>query len=459
MPRGGRRSPVWSRTLLPGTRRGEHAGGRRRCTVERRGANRLAAAARAHGLTLNTVVQGAWGLLLGRLHGPRDVVFGTTVSGRPSEVDGIDDDGRPVRQHAAGPGALAARPAGRRGAAPASQAAQSELMDHQHLGLAELQRLAGLPALFDTLLVFENYPLDATLRDPARHHRGRRRVARTATGHYPLALIVVPGERLTIHLEYDGARVPAESVARIGASLTHLLADWRDLTRPVARLDTTATATCTVPRGPAGASRWPSLVDAQAARTPDAPGGARGRDRSPTASWPTGHLAAAGRGARRVVAVALPRSAELMVALLGVLHAGAAYLPVDPDLAGRAPDLAARRTPARRRRLTAADVRPPAAPGPVARCRAPRRTHPAYLIYTSGSTGRPKGVVVPHRAIVNQLAWMRGEFPLGPDDRVLQQISARVRPSRAGVLLAAVHRRGRGARRPGRHRDPACLAG
>src|ERR1700741_747505 len=91
----------------------------------------------------------------------------------------------------------------------ALQAEQSELTDHHHVGLARLHRLTGLGELFDTLLVFENYPLDAKLTDPA----GTIEVAGVSpygVGHYPLALIVVPGERLTIHLAYDAARLTRE---------------------------------------------------------------------------------------------------------------------------------------------------------------------------------------------------------------------------------------------------------
>ena len=155
-------------------------------------------------------MQGAWGLLLGRLTGREDVVFGTTVSGRSSEVDGVAEmiglfaNTLPVRlRWRPGQPAL--------DVLAAAQAAQSDLTAHHHVGLAELQRLAGVAELFDTLLVFENYPLDVARTDPA----GTLEVAGVTaygTGHYPLALIVVPGERLTIHLEYDSARVAAETV-------------------------------------------------------------------------------------------------------------------------------------------------------------------------------------------------------------------------------------------------------
>ncbi len=255
-------------TLLPGTRPANGS-----CpeslTVEVP-AGPLTARARAHGLTLNTMVQGAWGLLLGRLTGREDVVFGTTVSGRASEVDGVESmvglfaNTLPVRMRwRAGQSAAEAL--------AALQAGQSELTATTTSGWPSCSAWPGLPQLFDTLLVFENYPLDVRLTDPA----GTVEVAGVSaygTGHYPLAVIVVPGERLTIHLEYDAARLSREAVARIGEGLTHLLAALAaDPARPVARLDLTAPLPAlTGPDLDVPAATVADLVDAQAARTPDA---------------------------------------------------------------------------------------------------------------------------------------------------------------------------------------------
>ncbi|MFD0662899.1 non-ribosomal peptide synthetase [Thermocatellispora tengchongensis] len=135
-------------------------------------------------------------------------------------------------------------------------------------------------------------------------------------------------------------------------------------------------------------------------------------------------LAARGVGPESVVAVKLPRSAELVIALLAVVKTGAAYLPVDPDY------------PAERVRLMLDDARPAAVlddlaeiPGPPAepvanltnaeRVSPLRGAHPAYVIYTSGSTGTPKGVIATHRGVLNHMLWMAEAYPLGADDVVL----------------------------------------
>ncbi|MFD7659194.1 amino acid adenylation domain-containing protein, partial [Actinosynnema sp. NPDC059797] len=164
-----------------------------------------------------------------------------------------------------------------------------------------------------------------------------------------------------------------------------------------------------------------------------------------------------GAGQERVVAVVLPRSVDLVVALHAVQRAGAAYLPVDPDY------------PADRVAFMLADADPvlvldeEALRGLGAGDAGPLPTvlgdDPAYVIYTSGSTGRPKGVVVTHRAIVNRLLWMQDEYRLTPGDRVLQKTPSSFDvsvweffwPFHVGAALVVA--------RPDGHRDPAYLAG
>ncbi|MFI6254480.1 condensation domain-containing protein, partial [Streptomyces sp. NPDC051016] len=119
--------------------------------------NGLERVARGAGVTLNTVVQLAWGLVLGQLTGRREVVFGATVAGRPAELPGMEAmlglfiNTLPVRVDLD-----AARSVSE--VLGALQARQSALLDHQHVGLSEVQRTAGPGATFDTLLAFENYP-------------------------------------------------------------------------------------------------------------------------------------------------------------------------------------------------------------------------------------------------------------------------------------------------------------
>ncbi|MFE7932588.1 non-ribosomal peptide synthase/polyketide synthase [Streptomyces sp. NPDC057456] len=460
---------------------------------------RLAARARERGVTLGTLVQGAWGLLVGRMTGRQDVLFGTTVAGRDAAVDGVESmiglfiNTLPTRlrwQQGDTLGGLLER----------LQEEQSALLDHQHLGLADIQRAAGHAGggeLFDTLVVFENYPGGEGapgVTDPTGAIAVTGQAFHDAV-HYPLALVVKPGRRLDLRLKHHVRRLDAGAAQSLADRLTlvlHALAD--DLAARVADLDllTARELAGAHPTGesrPVPATTLAAAFAARAARTPDAtavvPDGAAAltyAELDARAEELASRLRARGAGRERFVAVAVPRSAELMVALLAVLKSGAAYLPLDLDYpaerlaymltdsgattvvttardAGRLPSVEGldvidvENVIGVADRAAAADDLPPAAPVDPA-----RPDDPAYLIYTSGSTGRPKGVVVTHRAIVNRLAWMQGAYGLTADDRVLQKTPSGFDVSvweffwalceGASVVLAA----------PDGHRDPAYLA-
>ncbi|MFC8885505.1 amino acid adenylation domain-containing protein, partial [Streptomyces cinereoruber] len=446
----------------------------------------LTARARREGLTLSTVLNGAWALLLGGLTGSRDVVFGTTVSGRTTEVEGLDAavglfvNTVPVR----------VRPRPEEPLAELLRRVQDDhaaLLDHQHLGLADIQRLAGGGELFDTLVVLENHPADAPAREPL------------VTGtevidavHYPLALVAEPRDgHLSLRFTHDPDRLDRLTVAVLARRFEALLRTFAtDPARPTARIgllsdretDRLAALNATDHPLPDPDATLASLFAAQAARTPDAPAvvyeGATltyaELDRRAEAL--ARRLRARGAGPEEFVAVAVPRSAELMVALLGVHKAGAAYVPVDLDhpadrVAFVLADSGARTVVT----TTGAAGRLPGVPGlaPVLVDReeeapdAPHtdlpRTeagpdHPAYLIHTSGSTGRPKGVAVTHRAIVNRLAWMQGEYGLTADDRVLQKTPASFDVSVWEFFWALTEGATVVLARPDGHRDPGYLA-
>lgn len=177
-------------------------------------------------------------------------------------------------------------------------------------------------------------------------------------------------------------------------------------------------------------------------------------------------LAARGAGPDGVVAVALPRSIELAVALVAVLRAGAAYLPIDLDhpdqriaailmASGARTVLAAgdERGLFGDRLLAVAnwpkDGEAPAGPAPG---------DPAYVIYTSGSTGEPKGVVIEHRAIVNRLLWMQAQYGVTEASRILQKTPATFDVSVWEFFLPLISGGTLVVAPPGAHRDPAAIA-
>ncbi|WCM89255.1 non-ribosomal peptide synthetase [Acidovorax sp. NCPPB 3576] len=189
-------------------------------------------------------------------------------------------------------------------------------------------------------------------------------------------------------------------------------------------------------------------------------------------------LRAHGAGPERVVAIAAPRSLDLMVALLAILKTGAAYLPVDPDfpadriayMLGDAHPVCLVTTQALAQTLsapvsfvlldspeTAAELSryPDARPEPLV---ALDTAQPAYVIYTSGSTGNPKGVAVSHRAIVNRLQWMQNQYGLRADDRVLQKTPSSFDVSVWEFFWPLIDGATLVLAKPGGHKDAAYLA-
>ncbi len=435
-----------------------------RTELDARTTTALVEGARARGLTLGTVLNGAWGLVLGQLTGSAgraggDVVFGATVSGRDAAVDSIESavglfiTTLPVR--------LRWAPGDRLGAVlERLQAAQTALLDHQQIGLGELQRAAGVE-LFDSLVVVENYP---------RAHRPVAGLRVTGVDvvdavHYPVALIVDAAERLGLTLKTDPARVPAAAAELVMERLVAVLT--ADLDATVAALPFGEPATEDAPVDVSAATLL-DCIEAQAARTPDAVavldehGSLTYAQLLDNARDLGERLAARGVGPGSVVAVAVPRSVELMVALVGVLTSGAAYLPV--DLAHPADRIAATLdgvdTVVTADGSAVAGVAGVAVvgEGPRAAVRRARPDDAAYVIYTSGSTGRPKGVVVTHRAIGNRLAWMQHEYGLTTDDRVLQKTPATFDVSVWEFFWALCEGAAVVMARPDGHRDPAYLA-
>ncbi|WP_189171548.1 non-ribosomal peptide synthetase [Pilimelia anulata] len=396
-------------TLVAG---GEPARTQERLTAEVP-AGPLAALCADRGWTVNTLVQGAWGLLLSTVTGQTDVVFGTAVAGRPAALPdagamvGLFINTVPVR--------VALRP--RETVAELLdrlQREQAALLDHHHVGLAEIQRGTGHDELFDTLVVFENYPLSpADLPDPAPGLAVTGVRGHDAT-HYPLGLTVIPaGDRLSLTLDHRAPAVDADRARGVLDMLVALLSG--DVDRPVGAVDP-AGVRRHPPVAPTETRTLPELFAAQAARTPAAPAlnGATFAELAADVDRIARALAAHGVGPGRPVALALPRHA-MVPGLLGTLRAGGVAVPLDPGY------------PADRLDLMLADAAPAvilttrgsgfAGPAPVlaiddlpaaaAEPTGPAPLDPAYVIYTSGSTGTPKGVVVTHANLANLFAGQR----------------------------------------------------
>uniref|UniRef100_UPI0035711F9B amino acid adenylation domain-containing protein n=1 Tax=Streptomyces longispororuber TaxID=68230 RepID=UPI0035711F9B len=414
----------------------------------------LAARAAEAGVTLNTVVQGAWALLVGGLTGRDDVVFGATVSGRPGAVPGVDTmagmfiNTLPVRVRCAPADRLAE-------VLTCLQDRQAALLDHHHCGLTEIHRATGTGVLFDTLVAFESYPVDRVGFSEANAAAGIALTGiRPLSGsHYPLTVMAAADPWLRLTLQHQRNVVDRDTARALADRFRHVLAQLAarpDL--PVGRLEVLTAAererllyTLNDTAAPLPERTVVDLFAEQVRLRPDAPAVTCG-DASLTYTAldaRAGRLARAlaghGVAAETVVALALPRTPDLVAAILGILKAGGAYLPLDPRHPGTrlghiltdvGPELlltdAATLT-----KLPRTDVRavlvddligpdptdptdaahavssasPPGRTGPtgggVQALPVPRPEHLAYVIATSGSTGRPKGVAFTHANLVN----------------------------------------------------------
>uniref|UniRef100_UPI001C5E6209 non-ribosomal peptide synthetase n=1 Tax=Nonomuraea guangzhouensis TaxID=1291555 RepID=UPI001C5E6209 len=388
----------------------------------------LVEAAREQGVTLSTFVHGAWGLLLGRLLGQERVVFGSTVSGRGGELPGVESIvGLLINTI---PVPMSWQPGDTlREVLARLQEQQTDLLDVQQVGLGELAAVAGVREFFDTMVVVENFP---TVRDGGRAGLSVRGFTGTDSPHYPVSLVAYPGERLTLEIKYDVELVGERAARRLLDQVERVLDQLvtaPDL--PVSALSS-GTAVARVEDGATLAGAY-----AAAPVQPDSIAVTSG-----SASLTHAELdAAANRLARALiaggvrpesrVAVALPRSADLVVALLAIVKAGGCYVPLDIGApAGRLDYILADSNPVCLLTDSATLGSLPPATVPVMLLDDPdvvagHSTAPpvslsadnaAYVIYTSGSTGRPKGVTVTHRNVLSLFAAAEELFEFGPDD-------------------------------------------
>ncbi|MFU9034453.1 MULTISPECIES: non-ribosomal peptide synthetase [Streptomyces] len=418
-------------------------------------AERLAGWARGHQLTTGMVVQGSWGLLVGQLTGRADVTFGVVDSGRPAELPGVDSlvgmfaNTLPARLRIDPARSLT-------DLFTAFMDQQADLLPHRHLGLADIQQLAGGRTLLDTAVLFQNYPRAG--EDAFTELTGLRLLASDIRNdtEFPLSLVVLPGDGLELRLQYHPALFTEPAAHGLLARATRLLARLPDIAgEPAGRLDllTPGERELVLARyndtaRPAPDQLLPDALARRAVADPDRVavvsdhGTLTAGALESRANRLARHLLDHGAGPGSVVAVAMPRTGDLLVAVLAVLKTGGAFLAVDPD------------HPRTRIRYMLDDASPAVLltataeaaaigwPGPTVLVDRPavqdlldtladgdvtdaerggplRPGLPAYILYTSGSTGRPKGVVVPHGALANFLHDMPRRVPLTADDRTL----------------------------------------
>ncbi|MDA5282552.1 amino acid adenylation domain-containing protein [Streptomyces sp. Isolate_45] len=417
---------------------------RRRVLLSRETTAALQGAARRERITLSTLVQGAWAVLLRRYGGERDVLLGMVTSGRPPSIDGVESmvgcvlNTLPVR--------VIVDDEAR--AADWLRKLQMEQVEREEYGyspLSEIRRwtdVQGDVPLFESLVVFENFPLGAALDAPGAGIRVES-VRMSEQTSFPLTLVVAPGEQMSIQVAFDEDRFDPAAVERMLEHYQVLLTGLADAQGTIGTLpivgELERQRLLADWNGPTTDERVQpavhQLFEAQVAATPDATALIAGDVQFSYAALDSvangfaRRLRAAGVTPGAFVGVCLDRDAHLPAALLAIWKVGAAYVPLDPTypaarvdqiLADAAPTVVLAQASTRQAlsRSSArllmvdeeADRESPAEAGAPAGCTALHEQSVAIVIYTSGSTGTPKGVKVTHRNVGEFLAWAREVF-------------------------------------------------
>ncbi|HYW19652.1 MAG TPA: amino acid adenylation domain-containing protein [Nodularia sp. (in: cyanobacteria)] len=413
----------------------------------------LQSLARQHKLTLNTFVQGAWALLLSRYSGELDIVFGSTSSGRPPTLTGVEDmvglfvNTLPLRVQVT-PDALFL---------PwlhELQNHQIEVIQYEYSPLVQVQRWSDVnrgQSLFEIGYVLENYPVDAAISEGVDGLKIESEQSFEKTDH-ALTLIVAPDVALTLKLLYDTRRFDQQATAQMLRHLQNLLMGL--ITNPTVKLSELSLLSSEekhklLVEFNNTEANYPQnkcvhqLFEEQVTRTPDNLAVIFDGDSltykqlNDRANQLAHHLQNLGVGSEVLVGICIERSLEMLIGILGILKAGGAYVPLDPSypqerLAFMLNDTQAAvllttqklltDLPETKAQVVCLDsdweaINNHSQENPQSSVKAHNLV---YVIYTSGSTGKPKGVCMPHSPLANLINWQVDNSSISFNQKTLQ---------------------------------------
>ncbi|MBW4454433.1 MAG: amino acid adenylation domain-containing protein [Nostoc indistinguendum CM1-VF10] len=414
----------------------------------------LQSLARQQQLTLNTILQGAWAILLSRYSGENDIVFGGVVSGRPTNLAGVESmvgvfiNTLPVR--------VSINP--KESLIPwlkQLQIQQNEVRQYEYTPLIEIQKWSEIPTgqpLFESILNFQNYPINSSLQTPIDNVKIFN-INSFIHPHYPLNVSVQVDSKLSLEIFYNSLHFDDDKIARMLGHLQTLILSMVDnhqqclgelplltATERYQLLEEWNNTRVDYPQNQC----IHQLFEAQVEKTPDAVAVVfenqqlTYRELNAKANQIAHYLQKLGVGKEVLVGICIERSLEMVIGLLGIFKAGGAYVPLDPTYPQERLAFMLENSqvtvlltqkhlleslPAHQAKTIYLDsnwevIAQETTENPV---HSITPENLAYVIYTSGSTGKPKGAMNTHQAICNRLLWMQDYCQLTTADRVLQK--------------------------------------
>ncbi|GAA4316755.1 hypothetical protein GCM10023149_13960 [Mucilaginibacter gynuensis] len=410
--------------------------------------------AKRHRLTVNTLMQGVWAFLLHQYTNDPAIVYGVVVSGRPDSLPHVEQrvgmyiNTLPFRSELNNSAVVVSY-------LQQLQAEQITARDHQYTSLQQIKQWTGIKVdLFDSILVFENYPVSKLVASRAWSLQVSNIHVHEQT-NYPLSILIADADDITITFNYNTNLFDTAYTENVLAQFVHVLhqitgnavTNWSDVALLTPAQHNTVFEDFNNTAVDYDLTKnLAELFEEQVRQSPDATAIVfEGEQLSYTeldkrANQLARHLQKQGVKAETLVPLCLERGFDMITAILAILKAGGAYVPIDPEypqerinymledtgaallltnaesstkisgFAGTVIELDNSEIIAILNTESTEDLPEKAAPDSL-----------AYVIYTSGSTGKPKGVMNEHKGVVNRLKWTQDYFKLTAADAVLQK--------------------------------------